>query len=335
MEFQLPSRFDDDGFGVISQLHALDTEPTLVLDFRPVEYVFPFPTLAIAIAIRELTEKRNANGLKTSALGADLNQGAVSYLKYFGFFRALGFPVGNAPNVAPGGSRYLPITIITRQELENSATSKPYQYEIDKHGDRLAQVIFPGDENAGPAMMLSYCLREIIRNSFEHAGVDKCVVMAQRWYDGDAEITIADRGIGIHNSLRQERNIAAPEDAIRLSLLPGVTSGASRATGSEWDNTGFGLYVTSELGKRYGDFGILSSNQLLTRKDNKESISEVPLAGTIVKLRINTRDGDYFPNILNMIVSEGEKIAGTLEGAVKSASKMSKSHSLSALKDHG
>lgn len=335
MEFPLPSRFDDHSFGVISQLQALDSEPNLVLDFRNVSYVFPFPTLAIAIAIRDLTEKRIANGLRTSALGTDLNHGAISYLKYFGFFRALGFPIGNAPNSPSGGNRYLPITIITRKELEDSAADRPYQYEIDKHGDRLAQVIVPGEENAGSAMMLSYCFREIIRNSFEHAGVDKCVVMAQRWYDGDAEITIADRGIGIHKSLLQERIIDAPEDAIRQSLLPGVTSGSNRATGSEWDNSGFGLYVTSELGRRYGDFGILSSNRLLTRNNNHEEVREVPLSGTIVKLRINTRDGDYFPNILSMIVTEGEEIAGTLEGAVKSASKMSKSHSLSKLKDYG
>ena len=332
MDFLLPSRFDDEHLVVVNQLQVLNDIPELVLDFRPVNYVFPFATLAIAIAIRELLEKRRAIGLSTTALGTELNYGAISYLKFFGFFRAIGFPVGNAPNDAPGGSRYLPITIITLEELKNASAGRPFQIEIDSQSDRLAKVIFSEDENIGAAMMLSYCLREIIRNSFEHAGVNRCYVMAQRWPNGDAEITIADRGIGIHESLRHQHNMASVDETISLALLPGVTSGAARATGSDWDNTGFGLYVTSELGRRYGDFTLLSSNRLLKRQDNIDTFSEIPISGTIVKLRINTRDGEYFPNILKNIVADGESIAMNINGAVGSASKMSKSYSVSMKK---
>jgi len=116
-----------------------------------------------------------------------------------GFLRLWGLSAGNPPAQARGNERYLPITVITRQELEGASKHQPFQQEIDRQSDRLAAVIFPGEENEGPHIMLSYCLREIIRNAFEHADVDECFVMAQRWSDGVAEITIADRGMGIFN----------------------------------------------------------------------------------------------------------------------------------------
>ena len=194
MNFSLPERFDDDSvLNAIMQFQNLEDVSDLVFDFRRVGYVFPFPTLALFVAILELIEKRKAKALRTSATGTETGYGALSHLRHLGFFRGLGLPVGNAPNQAQGGTRYLPLTIITRQDLECAAAGTPFQDEIDRHSDRLAQVIFPGDENAGPAIMLSYCLREIIRNSFEHAGVFQCFVMAQHWPDGEAEIAIADR----------------------------------------------------------------------------------------------------------------------------------------------
>jgi hypothetical protein len=327
MNFALPGRFDDDGvFNVIPQFQKLEDVPDLVFDFKGISYVFPFPTLALFIAILELIEKRKAKGLRTSATGTELGYSAISYLRHLGFFRGLGLPVGNAPNQAQGGT-YLPLTIITRQDLEDASAGQPFQEAIDHNSDRLAQVIFSGNENAGPAIMLSYCLREIIRNSFEHAGVSQCFVMAQRWPDGEAEITIADRGMGFYSSLSQQHVVSSAEHALILALQPGITSGADRCTGDKWDNSGFGLYITSELGRMYGDFSVLSSSKLL-RHNNRQVFEDVPLAGTIVRLKVNTRDSEYFSNILVKIVLEGEEAARKITGSVKAASKMSRTHAL-------
>lgn len=325
MIFKLPTRFDDSIFSCIEQLQNFHDENDLVLDFSPIGYVFPFHTLAIAISIRELVEKRNTNGLKTTAIGYGSNVGAISYLKYFGFFREIGLPIGNPPGQSINRKRYLPITIIERNKLEEAAQGKPYQYQIDYLADHLSKVIFPGNDNEGAAIMLSYCFREIIRNSFEHAGVAKCYVMAQRWYDGDAEITIADRGMGVYESLRKKHVVASPESALRLALMPGITSGDDRATGGEWDNSGFGLYVTSQIGKKFGNFSILSSSKLLENAGQDDVVKNVHLNGTIVRLKVNTKDGDYFPNILKQIIDEGEELAKSISGSVKTASNMSKS----------
>lgn len=214
--------------------------------------------------------------------------------------------------------------------MEQHSEGKPIQFEIDKHSDRLAKVIFPDSHDEGPAMMMSYCFREVIRNSFEHAEVDDCIVMAQRWGDGNAEISIADRGIGIYSSLKSKHTVTSAKAAITLSLLPGITSGADRACGSEWDNSGFGLYIISELGKRYGEFAMLSSEKLVTVNNETLAFRSIPTIGTIVKLKINTSDGDCFPNILNEIVAAGEKSAIGIVNSVKKASKMSKTTKMDA-----
>ena len=112
-----------------------------------------------------------------------------------------------------------------------------------------------------------------------------------------------------------------------LAHMPGITSGGDPANGNEWDNSGFVLYVTSEIGKRFVNFSILSSNKLLLNAGRNNPIKDVPLHGTIVKLKVNTNSGDYFPNILKQTIGEGEKIALNISGSIKTASKMSKSFS--------
>ena len=82
----------------------------------------------------------------------------------------------------------------------------------------------------------------------------------------------------------------------------------------------------------YGDFSVLSSNKLLRRLNNQQAFEDTCLGGTIVRLRVNTRDSDYFSNILAKIVLEGEEIAREVNGSVKQASKMSKSHAMSTQK---
>ena len=324
MNYRLPYRFDDDHLDFIRRLDQLVDVPDVTLDFSRVGFVLPFATLTIAMALMDLTTKRDALGMPgMKADGLDRADG-VSYLKYFGFFQTLRFDVGNAPNEAPGSSRYLPITVVRKEELEAASGDEPFQVEIDRQSDRLAKVIFPDKTNAAAASMLSFCLREIIRNTFEHGKVRRCAVMAQRWNDGDAEIAIADRGIGIHTALTAEHKSASEEASIRKAILPGITSGSSRSTGSKWDNTGFGLYIASELGQRYGSFAVLSSGGYL-RQDDVESYEEMPQFGTIVKLRVNTDEASVFPYILKEIVEEGEKRAETIPGAIKSASKTSKS----------
>ena len=239
--------------------------------------------MVIAQSLRYLVQSRRQKKLETIARGLEWNSGAIGYLQHFGFFKYIGFDKGKDVDHSLGGSTYLPFTTIKSSQI--MWKGRAMQNEIDLKADRLASVIFPGESNVGPAMMLSYSLREIMRNSFEHAGVDKCVAIGQRWYNGDAEIAIADEGFGVAISLGKVMSLASPEDAVRKALLPGITSGSVSGSG-EWDNSGFGLYVVSELGRRFGEFSIVSSGCLLTSQNGTLQAETASVTGTIVKLKV-------------------------------------------------
>lgn len=324
-----PSMFDGkSAINFVRQLEGVKNAPNLTIDFSTLNYVYPFPTLIIAVKLREVITDRLSNGLETSAIGTNPASRAVSYLSHVGFFRLVLFPKGNYPNQASGSNTYLPITLISKHAIEEASQGQEIQIGVEKESERLARIIFPGDEGLYPVQMLSYCLREIIRNCFEHAGVNNCAAMAQRWFNGYAEIAIADRGVGILESLRNSYNIQTSKEAIEMALLPGITSQSINDPDSKWENSGFGLFVIAELGKRYGKFSLVSSNSILSAEKLKRQYEDIPLTGTIVRLRINVQEADYFTNILNQIVEEGETLAKTIPGAKKTASKMSKSLSL-------
>lgn len=309
--------------GFFQRLAKSEVDPReLVLDFSPLGFVEPFATMVLAHGLRQLLAVREGLKLNTRVEGLDGKIGAISYLKHLGFFQFIGLKSGKRTDEArPIGERFLPLTTIRRGQIENKG--RVMQATLDLQAERLSRIVFPGDEGVGPAMMLAYSLREIMRNAFEHGRVDECMALAQRWSDGTAEIAIADQGIGIPNSLGPILKEPAPEKVLASSLLPGISS-QSVKDDSEWENTGFGLYVVSELGKRYGSFALLSAKHMLYYENGAQKISNVEVWGTMVKLRVNTADAEFFPNILQMIVGEGEKAAHALEGAVKSASKMSK-----------
>lgn len=302
----------------------LTDQPKLVLDFRQVRWVNPFGTLLIAHGVKHLYALRRRAGLPTHVIGHEPATAAGSYLRFFGFFRYIGVDEGQNVNEARGGDRYLPITIVNRAGLVPQPPGTVFQDAVERDCDRLANVIFPRAAEAPASLMLSYCFRELVRNSLEHARVSSCSLMAQRWDNGNAEVVIADHGIGVFASLREAHAVATPEDALALAVKPGISSGAHRATGSKWDNTGFGLYVASELGREFGEFTLISSERLFDTRSTGEPMCVVPVPGTIVKLKIATKEAEYWPNILKNIIARGEAEASQIPGAIGAASGSSK-----------
>jgi hypothetical protein len=275
-----------------------------------------------ALGIRDLIRQRHALGLITHVAGHQTLYGATSYLRHFGYFQFIGVDAGNHPNAAPGSGSYLPITRIGLEEFipENGVL----QEQITDHARRLASVIYPNGVDISRVDMLTFCLREIIRNSFEHAQVSECYVMAQRWSNGIAEISIADEGVGLAQSLSQAHSIQSARAAIRLAIKPGISCITCPLNDDKWQNSGFGLYVVSEVGSRLGSFSILSNESMLYLGNGRSDWVATPSRGTIVKLRANTNDAEYFPNLLSQIVTEGERLAKEIPGARPSASKGSR-----------
>lgn len=320
MHIPLPEQFSDPAaLAFACELARHVHEPDVVLDFASVQFVYPYGTLVIAHAIKNFTTRRWVSNLKTSVVGHQQKCAAISYLRYFGFFRYINV-AGATDEEAPGGGRYLPVTVLNRSTLNSTRPGAVFQDAIEECSYRLARVIFPRQVEQSAINMLSYCFRELIRNSFEHANVSTCAIMAQRWDNGVAEVAIADRGIGIFRALAAAHSLTTPDDAVRFALRPGISSAAGSGTGSKWDNTGFGLYVVSQLGKKFGSFAMLSAERYINPASETDVLKRIPLPGTLVKLRVATRDQEYWPEVLDGIVAAGESEAKLIPGAVTSAS---------------
>src|SRR3712207_4279572 len=106
--------------------------------------------------------------------------------------------------------------------------------------------------------VLSYSIREIFRNVFEHSGAESLHFCAQYWPTSNrVEFSVADFGIGIRKALALNPNFrfATDKQAIEWSLLPSV-SGRTHLprVSSVWYNSGYGLYMTSRFARNGGNF---------------------------------------------------------------------------------
>ena len=327
--FVLPKQLNDGpSLWAAEKLSELDGVPDLMLDFERLTFARPFGTLVVAESLRDLVRRRKSAGLKTRYKTAGVLSGdrspAVTYLGHVGFFTHIGIDYGKQPGQAPGSRDYLPITVLSRTELEADASGRAFQEAIEQKAKLLARMIFTDESKQD---MLRYCLRETIRNAFEHAQVDACSVMAQRYSGDQVEIAIADRGIGVLASLASTHAVSTPKEALDLAVQPGITRVKDPQPGTPWDNTGFGLYVMSSLGSGHGSFRLVSSGGSLEMTKSGRFSATSTFPGTAIRLLVNASDAEYFPNILKRIVDEGERISAGAPGGGRRASKSTRSSS--------
>lgn len=314
-------------FPFIAQLTKIRDEPSLCLDFTNVEFVRPFGTILVGDRLKHLVEYRKQRRLATFAQmdRQDRRDGAISYLKHVGFFDHIGLKVGKKLGEASGSGRYAPITVILQGDLTNSSPKASIQQAIEARSDQLATVIFP---QTTEQIMVSYCLREVIRNVFEHAETDTCTVMAQRYTSGEAEIAVLDNGIGVHRSLGKSYNFETVEQALHAALEPGVSRAATADRGNKWSNSGYGLYVLSQLGAKCGQFLIASNGwffEVAAHTQINQNSGAVAFDGTAIKLVVDLSSSEYFPNLLLQIVKQGEQMQLRTIGKLTGASTGSKS----------
>jgi len=325
VQLTCPNQWDGtDAIEFVNELANAVHAEELCVDFRTVEFAKPFGTLIIANGLRRLVAERKTNKLQTSAQLPKGDQGACSYLRHVGFFEYIGVSSGNRPGDAKGGKTYVPIRVVTSSELQKASGGRALQMGVERLSDQLADVVYP---RITEQIMMQYCLREIIRNVFEHGEIDSCTVLAQRYGNGWAEVAIIDGGIGIHTSLSRAMPLTTVDDALRMAIMPGVSRVTQPQGAGEWENSGFGLYVLSELGRDLGEFTLASNGRFhcLSARPTGAIFGDLAVPGTAVKLLVNLEAADYFPNRLRQIVATGEQHHLRQNGTVKSASKRSKS----------
>jgi anti-sigma regulatory factor (Ser/Thr protein kinase) len=335
---QLPAQLDEaNAVEFAARLFEHADAKQLVLDFTPLQFVRPLGTLLLASELRRFfsTLSRSFTGKGIDIIGCP----AHSYLAHIGFFKGIGLPFGKQPGQAAGSATYMPIRVLTRAELENNSRYHDPRFvdlseraklgnAIQSEAMRLAALV-TGDPRPHINTQIAYCLREVIRNVFEHGQIDQCIVYAQR-ISGYIEAAIVDRGCGIYASLGEKHGLPSEISALEAAVQPGVSGANLDDTGDEWSNSGFGLYVLSEVGKRLGSFLLCSGASMLRAEDRGASTASLPhkLAGTAIGLRFRQLKGSTFDAYVRDIVGAGEAMA-TQSGRNVKASKSTQSSSMS------
>jgi hypothetical protein len=320
MRLAIPRRLDAYSCSRLLQtLHARQREPLLTIDFTNVRFVLPFGTIALLTTLISMLDERSEAGRRTQFLMDKSNSAGCSYLANFRFFELLNLTIPATP-IALSTNRYMVITKLDRADV--SFEGVPIQEKLDQVCIHLGMMLLNSlDRYCAGVLAVAWALREAIRNVFEHGGVDEAYVMAQRWSDGTTEFALGDLGVGVLFGLEEPFNIHSGVDALRLATLPGITEYQGPETRNRWQNSGFGLYMLSEVARAFGRLHLASDGALLTADAQGTRAASAGFhVGTAVGLRMRVPDDVYWPNFLQQAKLRGEEEAGRIPGARRIAS---------------
>ena len=199
---------------------------------------------------------------------------------------------------------------------------------IEEESGRLAKVI--SRDNTELHKLLTYLIREILRNTHEHAKTDTSWICGQYWPSYDkAEIGIVDEGIGIFESLTlneaHKKYITDNKCALQWALKAGISESfrPSKKDGGkdEWANSGYGLYMASEICKYlHGSFLLISYGNYILIDDGNTEIGETSFEGTAIRMEIPTNNINSAKDIISHIANKGESESKKIKNAFKTAS---------------
>lgn len=240
-----------------------------------------------------------------------------------GYFQNCGFDIGKYPGEAKGSDTYLPITIVSIDEIRQEAILAGREIgDVVEARSRKLACILTQQENGPLADMLTYAFREMIRNVVEHSQSTFMAYCAQNQPSKKtAEIGILDSGIGIRTSLAQNPYLKIQNDweALNLALMPGISGkvykGIRQNPNDAWQNSGFGLFVVSRLCGHEGKFLICSGDTALNlRPDGKRHLN-AHFQGTAIRLNLSSKNLEDLPLKLAVIVKEGDEQARAFKGS--------------------
>jgi hypothetical protein len=275
-----------------------------------------FPAFCMLYLGSKLKSMRDANPELDFKV---MHNGDLGYLEHMGFFRLFGVPFGRELGEAYGSTKYLPITCVKREDLysDPSSTFSELGDLIQKHADKISEMVsrdFARSEDV--FNVLSYSLREIIRNVFEHGQTDMLYYCGQYWPNSNrVEVSIADLGVGVRRALSENPNFRYNTDkqAIEMSLMPGVSGKThlGRREGN-WTNSGYGLYMTNRLARNGGNFVIVSGRNAIQLSPNSKKNLQSSFPGTALRVNLNTEKIGDVKARLNEFRKDAQKISAAM-----------------------
>lgn len=299
------------------------------------KWVEPFGSLLTSVAIKQLRDKYKDIPFNFQNQLTE----AGSYAAHIGFFKSISdrIEIGNEPGEAKGNENYIPITALNISQLQTDCSPDGRILgigdAIEIKAKSLAKILCREDEEM--VSLMTYLIREMIRNIPEHADTMTAWICGQYWPKKQtAEIAIVDEGIGIKNSLRKNHThsayIQTDEDAILCAVKPGISqafipSRQNRST-DIWANSGFGLFMVSEICRRLqGSFWIASGEKYLCINSSGEpAIRDTFFSGTAIRMTFSTQNLKSSKDIIQEIAGLGMLQAQTIRNAFKEASIPSK-----------
>jgi len=311
------------------RLHAMPYAKHYVIDMQHLSEVTPFGMLYFSAQIRSCQNKRPDSTWEL------INHRRHTYAFHMGFFSSSGFidtESNSQLNKDDENIRYIKISKLKIRDLhiEAGQGATLVQEVLEIKAQQMAAILTRGQTNDAYSI-LQFSLREIMRNVVEHSNADYIWYAAQYWPMRQyAELSILDEGIGIRSSLSRNPHLNLTSDfsALHTSLMPGISgvayAGKPPNRPNDWANSGYGLFMLSELCSLEGEFSLSSGTSTLLRENGTEKSLNSDFSGTALRLGININSIGKFGEMMTSLNKKGEEIAKSDVHSVKKASSSSK-----------
>lgn len=287
---------------------ALHQGDEIEVDFSRIGFAYPDGMLLFARIICDHVE--------AGAIIRPINYEKETYPVNMGFFEAAG--LGIPPQgYSPGNANYFPVTKVSTKSVRAKASAykqDPGEVVNSMAADLAGILIRQGGEEAKETV--TYAIREIVRNIIEHSGSEDFTVSAQYYPNkGLVEVAIMDRGNGIRSGLSGNPHLVLANDyeAILKSLVPGISGsfyrGMPKRKKTEWSNSGFGLFMTSQICRMGGRFTIGSCDSLVTMTKSEKMHVPFRISGTFIVMQMNVSALPKLIGLLRILANRGERIA--------------------------
>mgnify|MGYP004584113801 CR=1 FL=1 len=334
MKYYVPNMTLAETLKFSEELEAIIPEGEMVFDFSRMSNFDPFPMLTMGAIMRSYRKK--FADVPFSITGIDTN--GKNYAGTMGFFKYIStsLGIGKMPGEANGGSNYIPITPILVDELRKAEYEQGNYMAlgnlIEREASRLSKIVDRGNKELHK--LLTFLIREILRNTPEHAQTNTIWICGQYWPSYElAEIAIIDEGIGIFNSITRNTahrkyitdNATALQWALKAGISEAFKPSMKQKSNDEWANSGFGLYIVSEICKHLnGSFCIISYGNYMLINNHATEIGVTSFEGTAIGMRVPSKNITSAQSIISQIARQGEIEAKAIRTAFKTASTPSK-----------
>lgn len=316
------------------KLNQMVPTDEMIFDFSKMSNFDPLPMLMMGAMIRNYRKKFPEIPFKVDGIHTN----GKEYAGNMGFFKYISssLGIGKMPGEANGNQNYIPISPVLVDELQKVECEKGNYMVlgdlIEKEAGRLARIVDRGNKELHK--ILTFLIREILRNTPEHAKTNTIWICGQYWPTFElAEIAIIDEGIGIFESITKNAahkeyitdNATALQWVLKAGISEAFKPSKKQKSDDTWANSGFGLYMVKEICKYLkGSFCIISYGNYILINNHGMKVGETEFEGTAIRMRVPSKKIGNAQSIISQIASQGEVEAKTIRNAFQTASIPSK-----------